>query len=79
MNIESVGLKHAICSLISVVSCTPSGVDYLTAQGTQVVWMVMEIIRMKLDECDDGSVTQRFCLAIMQKMSIKESVTTQMF
>ena len=33
MQIESVSLKHAICSLISVVACTPQGVDYLTTYG----------------------------------------------
>jgi hypothetical protein len=37
MQIESVGLKHAICSLISVVACTPSGVEYLTLHGNAVV------------------------------------------
>lgn len=37
MGIESVGLKHAICSLVSVVACTPSGVEYLTNYGNQVV------------------------------------------
>jgi len=56
MNFESVGLKHAVCSLVSVVACTPAGVEYLTSQGNQVAWMVMEIVRMKLDECEDGSV-----------------------
>lgn len=33
MSIESVGLKHAVCSLISVVACTQQGVDYLTLHG----------------------------------------------
>jgi len=56
MSIESLGLKHAICSLISVVACTPSGVDYLTLHGNAVVKKVMDIIKLKLDECEDGSV-----------------------
>jgi hypothetical protein len=56
MSIESLGLKHAICSLISVVACTPSGVDYLTLHGNAVVKKVMDIIKLKLDECEDGTV-----------------------
>lgn len=39
----------------------------------------MEILRLKLDECEDGSVAQRFCLAVLQKMSVKEQCTAQMF
>lgn len=31
-------------------------------------------ILTKSAECTDGSVTQRFCLAILQKMSCKEEV-----
>jgi hypothetical protein len=79
MQMESLGLKHAICSLVSVVACTPAGVDYLTLHGTAVVKQVVEIIKLKLDECEDGSVTQRFCLAILQKMSIKDKVTQLLF
>ena len=36
ISIESLGLKHAICSLISIVACTPAGVDYLTSHGNAV-------------------------------------------
>lgn len=79
MQMESLGLKHAICSLVSVVACTPAGVDYLTLHGTAVVKQVVEIIKLKLDECEDGNVTQRFCLAILQKMSIKDKVTQLLF
>ena len=34
MQIESVGLKHAICALISVVACTGAGMEYLTEFGS---------------------------------------------
>lgn len=61
----SVSLKHAICALISVVACTTGGVDYLTEFGNQVVKQVVDIIKHKTDDCTDGSVTQRFCLAIL--------------
>ena len=33
---------------------------------------------MRHDDCKDGSVTQRFCLAILQKMSIKEEVVEKL-
>jgi len=37
------------------------------------VTRVVDILT-KSAECTDGSVTQRFCLAILQKMSCKEEV-----
>ena len=79
MAMESVGLKHAVCSLISVVACTQQGVDYLTLFGNAVVRQIMDIVKLKLDECEDGTVAQRFCLAVLQKMSVKEQCTNQMF
>jgi len=36
-------------------------------------------LKKKLDECEDGSVAQRFCLAVLQKLSIKDSVTLQIY
>lgn len=70
LDINSHALKHAICALISVISSTPQGVDYL-------IQVDMEIIRRTIDilkEQEDGSVTQRFCIAILQKTSVKEEV-----
>lgn len=40
---------------------------------------IIEIIKLKTDECEDGTVAQRFCLAILQKMSIKDAVTLLLF
>ena len=65
LNIESNGLKHASCAFISIVASTQHGVDYLTQYGLHVSKKVAEIIKTKLDDCTDGSVTQRFCLAIL--------------
>ena len=65
ISIESLGLKHAICSLISIVACTPAGVDYLTSHGNAVAKQIMDIVKLKIDDCDDGSVAQRFCLATL--------------
>jgi hypothetical protein len=57
MSMESVGLKHAICSLVSVVACTSQGVDYLTLHGNAVVRQVIDILKLKHDNCTDGSVS----------------------
>ena len=77
IQMDSSGLKHAVCALISVVSSTASGVDYLLVNARRpdfaVLHKVLEIITRDSD-CTDGSVTQRFCLAILQKMSVKEEV-----
>lgn len=62
-----------------MVACTATGVEYLTLHGNQIVKQIIEIVKLRIDECEDGSVSQRFCLAILQKMSIQDSVTTQMF
>lgn len=51
----------------------------MTEFGNQIVKQVVDIIKNKTDDCTDGSVTQRFCLAILQKMSCKEEVTYQLF
>jgi len=44
----------------------------------KILGKILEIIT-KHDECVDGSVPQRFCLAILQKMSIKEEVVEYLF
>lgn len=74
LNINSHGLKHAICALISVIASTIKGVDYLTQIDLVIAEKVIEILK----EQDDGSVTQRFCIAILQKMSVKE-LTIELF
>lgn len=74
LNIQSHGLKHAICALISVVASTIKGVDYLTQISLEISEKVIEILK----EQEDGSVTQRFCIAILQKMSVKET-TIELF
>jgi hypothetical protein len=61
LNINSHGLKHAICALISVIASTIKGVDYLTQIDLAITEKVIEILK----EQEDGSVTQRFCIAIL--------------
>jgi hypothetical protein len=74
LNINSHGLKHAICALVSVIASTVKGVDYLTQIDLVITEKVIEILK----EQEDGSVTQRFCIAILQKMSVKET-TIELF
>ena len=69
LNINSHGLKHAICALISVIASTSKGVEYLTGSSLEIAQKVIEILK----EQEDGSVTQRFCIAILQKMSIRDN------
>lgn len=87
---DSSGLKHAVCALISVIASTVQGVDYLLVNiGNQnpsaetlpydftIMHKILEIITRDVN-CTDGSVTQRFCLAILQKMSVKEEVVSEL-
>ena len=70
LEISSHGLKHAICALISVIASTPQGVDYLIQVDMEIVKKTIEILK----DQEDGSVTQRFWIAILQKMSVREEV-----
>ncbi|CAD8144528.1 unnamed protein product [Paramecium pentaurelia] len=71
LDINNQSLRHAISSLISVISSTLRGVEYLTYNGNMII--IEKIIKI-LKEQENGSVTQRFCLAILQKASIKDIV-----
>jgi hypothetical protein len=51
--INSHGLKHAICALISVIASTVKGVDYLTVVDMSIAEKIIEILK----EQEDGSVT----------------------
>jgi hypothetical protein len=71
LNIKNRPLRHAITSMISILASTIRGIEYITYNGNDAV--LQRVIRI-LDEQDNGSVTQRFCLAILQKCSVKESL-----
>lgn len=68
--ISSHALKHALCALISVIASTYKGVEYLVENDQTILQKIVDILK----EQEDGSVTQRFCVAILQKMSIKEDL-----
>jgi len=71
LEMNNSSLKHAITSLISVVASTLKGVEYL-CHGNKM-HIVEKIIKI-LKEQENGSVTQRFCIAILQKCSIKDTI-----
>jgi hypothetical protein len=68
--ISSHALKHALCALISVIASTLKGVEYLVENDHSLLQKIIDVLK----EQEDGSVTQRFCVAILQKMSIKEDL-----
>ena len=69
--VENNALKHAVTSLISVIASTLKGVEYLTHGNDMTI--VRSVVKI-LKGCENCSVTQRFCIAILQKCSIKETV-----
>lgn len=71
LNISTYSLRHAILSLISIIAATYKGVEYLTSNGFSIVDKIIEIMKA---QNDNGSVIQRFCIAILQKMSVKEDI-----
>ena len=75
LNIEKNSVRHAISSLVSVISSTLKGIEYLTTNGNMVV--IEKMIHI-MKQQPDGSVTQRFCIATLQKCSIKDKVIPTM-
>ena len=63
-------LKHGLCALISIVASTSSGVTYLIENGTDILQKSIETTK----EQTDGSVTQRFCIAFLQKISLRRDL-----
>lgn len=69
--IENLALRHAITSLISVIASTLKGVEYLTHNNDMsLIRMIIKILKTS----ENSSVIQRFCIAILQKCSIKETI-----
>jgi hypothetical protein len=66
-------LCHSLLSLLSVIVSTLKGVEYVLTNGPQVLHTVLQLLP---EQQQDGSVNQRFCVAILQKISIKEDTIT---
>jgi hypothetical protein len=74
LSIEKKSVRHALLALISVIVSTLKGAEYLSSINTDIMKKIIDI----LNEEDDGSVNQRFCIAILQKISIKEDTVIYM-
>jgi hypothetical protein len=64
------GLKHSLLALLSVLASIPQGVHYLTHSNPNK--MDLSILDRTIDilkEQENGSVTQRFNIAFLQKVS----------
>lgn len=68
LDIKHSGLRHSLLALVSVIVSTLKGVEYITLNDKVVIIRVIQI----LNEQDDSHINQRFCIAILQKISIKE-------
>ena len=68
LNIHSYQIRHSILSVLSIISSTYDGVNYLLSNNFDILIKVIEIMK----GTEDGQVLQRFCIAILNKMSIKE-------
>lgn len=70
LNIHAYNLRHAVLSLISITATVLEGADYFLANGTSIIEKVIEIMKGQ----EDGTVIQRFCIAILQKVSLKKDI-----
>ena len=68
LDIKHKGLRHSLLALISVIVSTLKGVEYLVTNDQLLIARIIDILK----EQEDGGVNQRFCVAILQKISIKE-------
>jgi hypothetical protein len=68
LSIHAYNLRHATLSLISIIAATYKGVEYLLSNNSSILEKIIEIMKAQ----EDGQVIQRFCIAILQKMSVKE-------
>lgn len=68
LSVHAYNLRHATLSLISIIAATYKGVEYLMTNNSSIIEKIIEIMKSQ----DDGTVIQRFCIAILQKMSVKE-------
>ena len=68
LNIHSYQIRHSILSVLSIIASTYDGVNYLLSNNFDILKKVIEIMK----GTEDGQVLQRFCISILNKISIKE-------
>ena len=69
LNFHSYQIRHSILSVISIISSTYDGVNYLLTNNFSILEKIIEIMK----GTEDGQVLQRFGLCILNKMSLKEN------
>lgn len=78
LEIQNAALQHSLLSLVSVIASTLKGVEYLIINGKDILVRIINLMK-NLSENQKSSnvavnVNLRFCVAILQKMSIKSSL-----
>ena len=68
LEIDKKSVRHALLAQISIIVSTLKGAEYLTSIDHGIVEKIIDILEVE----EDGSVNQRFWIAILQKVSIKE-------
>lgn len=72
LSLQSHGLRHALCAMLSVLVSTAQGIEHL-CQPRELDLSVVERVVELVKDSEDGSVTQRFQLALLQKLSAQNS------
>lgn len=70
LNNQEYNIRNALLSLISIIVSKYEGIQYIVSQGDQIIKKVIQIMK----GTEDGQVLQRFAIAILQKMSVKQLV-----
>ena len=68
LNIHSYQIRHSILCVLSIISSIYDGASYLLSNNFDILIKIIEIMK----GTEDGQVLQRFCVAILNKISIKE-------
>ena len=78
LEIQNPALQHSLLSLISVIVSTLKGVEYMIINGKEILVRIIQLMKELADSQKISSVSinvnLRFCVAILQKMSIKSSL-----
>ena len=82
LGLNNHSVNHSLSGIISILASTPEGIDYIAyPTPDKVEFLMFEKFIDTMKEQEDGSVTQRFQLAALQKMSVKnqdEQLTNQL-
>ena len=70
LSYQEYNVRQSILSLLSIISSTYKGVEYITQNGNSIIEKIIEIMKTQ----EDGNVNQRFSIAILQKLSVKDEI-----